>query len=231
MLALKPLSQLEAQVCAITRDYLKKFKEIDLETLVPYLHNTLGNSHPHPKITEAVIKLVQNRYFINGSSLTRDDVLSNQIRKQILHFIQINPGCYNRFIRRELNIGSNEFNWHIGMLERFGLIKKIQYDRSYGYFENRSYMGHEFDLFLLQNEKAATILKYLESHPKVTLSQLAKDLMMHYSTVQKHVDILTERYLILQYRSGKHILLSVNTELINKLRKIINGAVFVEFAD
>jgi len=215
----------------IANKYLKMHKELNFEIILPFILKSL-KKYSQTDISTAISSLIEKQYLIKGSSLSRDDIVHNGVRKQILQFIRVNPGCYNRLIRRRLNIGSNEFNWHIGMLEKFGLIKKMEFERSWGYFENRSYMDHEFDLFLMQNEKASKIIVYLQNQ-KCSLSQIAKALDMHYSTVQKYLEVLLHRKLInlAGNYSRNHILYEVNMDLILKLRKIVNGAVFVEFAE
>lgn len=227
----EPLSEIEINAYKVMQKYMKKLKHFDLNTILPICYRTMGSKYSETEITKAVNTLIQKRYFIQGTSLTKDEISSNRVRQKILHFIQRNPGAYNRLIRRELNLGSNEFNWHMGMLEKFGFIKKIRYNRSFGYFENKTYMNHEFDLFLLQNDKIKLIIDFLKDH-NATLSQVAKSLDMHYSTVQKHLQILEERSLALTEltNNGKHKYFSVNDDLLIKLQKIINGQVFIEFA-
>ena len=227
----EPLSEIEVNAYKVMQKSMKKLKHFDLNTILPVCYKIMGNKYSDLEITKAVNSLIQKRYFIQGTSLTRDEISSNRVRQKIMHFIQRNPGAYNRLIRRELNLGSNEFNWHMGMLEKFGFMKKIRYNRSFGYFENKTFMGHEFDLFLIQNEKIKLIIDFLKNH-NATLSQIAKSLDMHYSTVQKHLGILEERgFTVAELTdNGKHKYFSINDDLLIKLQKIINGQVFIEFA-
>jgi predicted transcriptional regulator len=226
-----PISAIEMEVYdLVSKKYLKKHKDLTVETILPFCFKTLSRKYSQTDLSTAVTNLISKRYFIKGSSLSRDDVLHNPVRKEILQFIRVNPGCYNRLVRRKLNIGSNEFNWHLGMLEKFGFIKRIQFDRSFGYFENRNFMGFEYDLFLLQNDKVEKIIAFLQNN-KGTLSQIAKELDMHYSTVQKYLEILEVRQFLKIKTFGKHAFYELNDDLMIKLRKIVNGAVFVEFAD
>ncbi len=227
----EPLSEIEVNAYKVMQKIMKKVKVLDLNTILPICYSNLGNKYSEIQITEAVNNLIKKSYFIQGTSLSKDEIASNNARQKILHFIQINPGAYNRLIRRELNLGSNEFNWHVGMLEKFGFIKKIKFGHSFGYYENKSFMDHEYDLFLLQNQKIKEILKYLKNH-QATLSQIAKILEMHYSTVQKHLNILEERKIMISdiTKNGKHKYYSLNEEILMKLQKIINGQIFIEFA-
>ena len=117
------------------------------------------------------------------------------------------------------------------MLEKFGFVKKVRFNqRSFGYFEKRSYMDHEYDLYLLQNGKIRKILNILEKDP-MRISQITKQLEFHYNTVQKYLHILEKRKLILLTIIGKHIYYSRNIDLKIKLKKIINGQVFISFAE
>lgn len=213
------------------REYLKKYKDLKLDRLVPYCMMVLGSHLSEERILQTIQDLLDKRYFIDESTLCHSDVLTNPVRKQIYEYIQVNPGSYNRIIRRALQIGSNEFNWHVKMLEKFGFVKRVSFPRGFGYFENRSYMGHELDLYIIQNEKTAKILHYIEQHPRSLLSGLSRDLNMHYSTIQKHVDLLVERTILTKTVEGNHQLYSINQETCLRLRKIINGAVFIEFGE
>ena len=231
----QPLTEIESKTYDVLSSFLRKYRELDLAGILPYCYKShLRKNYSEAEITKAVNSLIKKRYFIRGSSLSRADILQNPVRKRLLKFIQIHPGAYNRQIRRELNIGSNEFNWHTGMLEKFGFIKKVYFTaRSYGYFEDKSYMGHELDLFLMQNPKVKAILDYLDTN-KAALSQISKDLEMHYSTTQKYLRQLLKRDIIRLTSSLENHHLQyyyLNDDILIKLKKIVNGQVFVDFAD
>jgi len=228
---IEQLSEIEANIYKVLREYITDFKEFNLKLALPYCFEKLDHKYSDTEITISVKSLIQKKYIIQGSSLTKEDILHNQNRKKIFDFIQINPGSYNRLIRRELFLGSNEFNWHIGMLEKFGFVKKVRFhQRSFGYFEKRSYMDHEYDLYLLQNEKISKILNILEKEP-LKISQITKKLEFHYNTVQKYLSILEKRKLIFLTINGKHTYYSRDMDLKIKLKKIINGQVFISFAE
>ena len=226
---IEQLSEIEANVYNVLKDFLKNFKEFNLKLALPYCFERLNLKYSDTEITFAVKSLIQKKYLIQGSSLTKEDILHNQNRKKILDFIQKNPGSYNRLIRRKLSLGSNEFNWHIGMLEKFDFVKKVRFNRrNFGYFEKKSYMGYEYELFLLQNKKISRILEKLEKEI-LTVSQITKELEFHYNTVQKYLELLLKRNLISVIEKGKHKYYLLNQDLMIKLKKIINGQIFVEF--
>ena len=226
----EPLDDLELKIYTFLREFLKMHKQFELASILPICYKEFDQSYSQLTITEAVNNLIEKRYFLPGTALSIDDIMNNSVRKSILRYIQVNPGAYNRLIRRDLNLGSNEFNWHVGMLEKFKLIKKELFNRNYGYFENHSFMDHEYDLFLMQNGKVKKILETLESQP-ASVSQLAKKMEMHWSTVSKYVKVLVKReFLSVILQPNNKEKYEINQILKIKLKKIINGAVFVHFA-
>ncbi|MHA1886989.1 MAG: hypothetical protein ACTSX0_03110 [Promethearchaeota archaeon] len=227
---IEPLSELELETYTVIQELLNNHRLFSLEDIIPKCYNLLNPPYSNSEISRAIQGLIHKRYIIKGTSLTRDDVFQNAVRKRILSYIQINPGAYNRKIRRECSLGSNEFKWHLGMLIKFGFVKKIQFTtRSCGYFENREYMGHEMDLFLLQNDKVAKIIEYLSDLPS-SISVIARKLEIHYNTVQKYVLLLEEREILKSTQEKDNIIYSVNEDMLVRLRKIVNGQVFLDFA-
>ncbi|MHA1674515.1 MAG: hypothetical protein ACTSYI_12925 [Promethearchaeota archaeon] len=228
---IEKLTDVENETYQVIKGVLKNHKHFTVQDLLTQCYTALCPPHTEEIISAALRSLTVKRYFIKGTSLTREDVVNNAVRARILSFIQRNPGAYNRLIRRECNLGSNEFKWHLGMLLKFHFIKRVLFNgRSYGYFEDRNYMNHEFDLFLLQNEKVKKIFDYLERTPN-SISGIARELGIHYSTVQKYMEILVEREILQPINEAvRHEIYRVNHTLKEKLQKIVNGQVFIEFA-
>lgn len=225
------LSAIESAVYQHLQEELSKNQQFSMKSSLPKLFKKLDKKYSQKDITAAVTSLMKKKFIIKGSSLSRADILDNSTRKELFKYIQVNPGAYNRLIRRELNLGSNEFNWHIGMLLKFEFIKKVEFNRRFGFFENRSFMDHEYDLFLLQNEKVKGIIDQLERN-EGTVSQIAANIDMHYSTVRKYMKELQERNIVImkELPDKKISHFVVNDDLLIKIRKIINGQIFVEFA-
>jgi hypothetical protein len=64
-LSFKPLSQIESHTYEVVRDYLKKYREIDLEALLPYCYKALGRFYQQEKITNALYELIKKVMTIN----------------------------------------------------------------------------------------------------------------------------------------------------------------------
>src|SRR6056297_3242866 len=138
------LTKLEEQIYEIVKDHLSETRTINIGDLVPTCFRHFDGAYTKEQIESAMRCLFEKRFFLGVSSLLSADVFENEVRREIFRFVQRNPGAYNRMIRDELGLHSNEFDWHSGMLERFGFLKKIRLNKpQWCYFENRSFMDHE----------------------------------------------------------------------------------------
>ncbi len=236
-----PLTAVEREIYDCFRKFMRRTKNITFDTVVARCRAELEKTLSDQEITRGVQSLLERRYIIKGTTLCRDDVLENAVRKKMLKFIQVNPGAYNRLIRRELHIGSNEFTWHIGILEKFGLVKKILFhNRHYAYFEDREFMGHEYDMYLLKNSKIERLLGSIKKLPKTT-SQIATELGIHYSTIQRYLRLLYGRNLVThpedwpgqggKKEKSRRSHYVTNGEMLIKIRKIVNSGVFIDFGE
>lgn len=124
---LEPLTKIELEVYTAIKELLKNHRQFKLQEILPKCYKLLNPPYKNSEISKAINGLSQKRYIIKGTSLTHEDILQNAVRKRILTYIQINPGAYNRKIRRDCSLGSNEFKWHLGMLIKFGFIKNSIY--------------------------------------------------------------------------------------------------------
>lgn len=224
----KTLTPFENEIYSLLREYIKKTKNFNLEEINEYIHFKLGKNMSQECLKSTVLKFFQEKYFSMGSTLTQDEVNSNVNRREILQFIKINPGAYNRLIRRKLKMGSNEFNWHIQILVKFKLVKVITFGRYAGFFENRSYAGYEYDLFVMQNDKSAKIIDYLLKNPDSNHTKIGKEIHVHYRTLQKHLMELIIQELVIINKYHSPLTYRINEDLVQKIRKIVNGAAIDE---
>ncbi len=231
---LSELSSLEREIYELLKIYIDYYQNLNLGEIVPFCNQKMEKDLKRDTLEKTISSVIEKRYILEDKELIRSDILENEMRKELYQFIQKHPGSYNRLIRDKLDLHSNEFEWHTSMLEKFGFIKKVRLNkRQWGFFINKSYMEHEYDLFLLQKKKVQKIIDFVQNEEQTGVSQISNQLGMHYSTVKKYLDKLEERELV--FRVKKHgtrgYNYHINIDLLMKLRKIINGQVFLDFAE
>lgn len=188
------IQQYESNVYMEIQNYLNSNRPLKLEEVIPYLNSRFARSSVplnREGITEIVKSLVQRNLIVEGSTLTREEILLNAKRNKIYGYITKNPGVYYYNIMKRLNLSSHVVIWHLNILLEFNYIGKTTIDNHDLYFE----IGVELDKvtvnYYLTNEKCRLIIEYLKSnklgHSKTSIS---KNLSMHPNTVKKYINVL-----------------------------------------
>ncbi|MFX1276833.1 MAG: hypothetical protein ACFFAT_17560 [Promethearchaeota archaeon] len=196
------------------QEYLQNNRHLEIEKTIQYLKSKFAKSSVDLNNTgiELIVKsLLDKKFIVEGSKLTRGNVLENPNRSVIYEFIKEKPGVHLMKIVRGLNMSNFLVRWHLDMLLKFNYIKcekisnhEIYYDISINPEEARC--NH-----LIMKDKCSNILNYLEKNDKgSTKYQLAKGLGMHYNTISKYLTELGEYGMIFKKKSNNRILYFLN---------------------
>ena len=120
--------------------------------------------------------------------ITKDNVLNNDLRKQIYLYIKETPGLHLREISRKMNIPLTSCKHHLKLLCRLNLISKSlenSYDR---YFIFKSYNLTERKIIsVLRQDTPRGILVYLLTSIACSPLELCKELNKTPSTINYHL--------------------------------------------
>ena len=190
------IKQYENDVYIEIQNYLNSNRPLKLEEGIPYLNSRFARSSVplnRQGITEIVKSLVQRNVIVEGSKLTREEILLNAKRSQIYNYIVENPGVYYYNIMKKLNMSSHVVIWHLNILVEFNYIGKTTIDNHDLYFEINEDLDKVKVSYYLTNEKCRLIIEYLKSnalgHSKTSIS---KNLSMHPNTVKKYINVLED---------------------------------------
>lgn len=141
---------------------------------------------------------------VNGTAkLTLGDVFDNNNRKKIIREILEEPGIHYKELFRRCNIASGQLQWHLMVLEEFEIIE----NKIIGQYSSfLPITAVNFDLTEIELKKSKTtyeILQIIEQNPKITASNLSKQLKLKKNTINYHVDKLIKRNLIKVEIQGK----------------------------
>jgi len=208
------LLQYENDVYAEILNYLNSNRPLKLDEIIPYLNSRFSRSSlplNREGITEIVKSLVQRNLIVEGSKLTRDEILLNSKRSQIYDYITNNPGVYYYKIMKKLNISSHVVIWHLNILLEFNFIGKTTIDKHDLYYEISEDIEKLEVRYYLKNEKCRLIIEYLK-YKMIGSSKtsLSRNLSMHPNTVKKYIDILEDLGIISK------------TEMSNKTLYLLN---------
>ena len=119
------------RVIAIAEDMMNKGKILTIERLYNFSNNIL--KIPRSGLISIIYFLINNHVLLEGSKFSRDTVLVNPLRKNILEYIRLNRCAHFSLLRKKVlqerdgNLGSSgQLVWHLEMLMNFNYIKKIK---------------------------------------------------------------------------------------------------------
>ncbi len=194
MTFLNELTEFQRKIYQIAKDYLQKYPNFTLNEL--FLACKRDNSLSDSEIYRIIETFIEKKIFVPGSRLTKDNILKNELRYKLYQLISKNPGINFSQIINHFKIGPNSGSWHLEMLKKFGLICERKFANYKIYFHQFFPEEKQLPIFLLRNPNSFNIYLCLKNQ-YCSISDLAKILDLHYSTVQYHVDKLHKSDLII----------------------------------
>ena len=131
-----------------------------------------------------------------------DEANSNTIR--VLQYIQENPGCHLRKIKRELTMSMGTIQYHLNLLEKQGKVSSERQNLHKYYFPIGLFEQNERDILkILNQETAREILMMIFEKRNPTQTDIANIIKISSASVNWHIKRLIELDLILELKDGK----------------------------
>ncbi|MFX1238933.1 MAG: hypothetical protein ACFE8P_14595 [Promethearchaeota archaeon] len=112
------------------------------------------------------------------------------LKESAYNLIKNNPGLYLHRIIKILDLPNHVITWHLDILVKFGLVKKVFMDNHDVYFHPKVNPAEYFKTYILSNPKCERILTFIEfqgNGSEVTKTGISKTLKIHYNTVTKYL--------------------------------------------
>ncbi|MFX1395250.1 MAG: hypothetical protein ACFFAH_17025, partial [Promethearchaeota archaeon] len=167
-------------------------------------------------IQKILISLAKKKKIVEGTKLTKKDVLIYLRRQKIYDYVRKNPGKYINQIGKELSISNKVVFWHLSVLLKFGFIKKMNIDNHTVYFDSNIDIKKINKLYLASKEKSKEIINYLKiNNIGITKTQLSRDLNIHHETIEKYIKSLEKCNIISKEKKSNKVLYFVEESLIS----------------
>ena len=164
------------KVIEIAEEILSQNKTLTIEELYNLAKKRL--KIPKNGLLFIIQFLVNKKILIEGSKLTRNTVLSNNIRKRIYRYIVKNPGVHFSTLRKKTlsqEMGSSgQLVWHIEMLAKFNYIKKVKVGNFSVLLPYELDEGVGVILFILRDRINKKILQLLVERECILKSEIYK---------------------------------------------------------
>jgi len=253
---LSELTPIETDVLGVAREMLKLKKypaEITLERVelmspmvdkiyskaIARFENQKG--YKKDAIFSAIQSLESKKWIITSQRTTKAEILKNPIKKEILSFIQKNPGIHARDekIEEMLHITRNPFIKHMATLEAFALIRSSKIGSTLNYFP--ADLPDVFDdlAVLFQNDIVTEIIhSFIGKH--MTLMELADKIGVYHRAIQYHIKNLLKHNVLMEIDPSEADLkgekidsrrkyYQVNSGLLERYNRLFRVPPFVEW--
>lgn len=191
------LAEEEELVLNIVQEYLNKNRQFMFEEIMPFLNSRIRLSSANISkegVRKILISLTNKKLIVEGSKLSKSEILNNKKRKNIYDFIVKNPGTYFNRIIHELSLSNHIVVWHLNMLLKFECITKEHLENHEIYFDARAEIDDIKLKYFTTKEKSQKIISFMKNdNIGITKTHLSQELKMHMITIAKYLNLL-EKY-------------------------------------
>jgi len=124
---------------------------------------------------------------------------------KVLCFIQDNPGCHLRRIKRAMNVSMGTVQYHLDKLEKMGRITSSRRGLYKYYFAAGLFKENEKDILeVLTHETARKILMFIIEQKSPTQTDIVNSVKISARSISWHVGRLVALIIITEIKDGKY---------------------------
>ena len=124
---------------------------------------------------------------------------------KVLCFIQDNPGCHLRRIKREIGISMGTVQYHLHKLEKMGRVTSTRRGLYKYYFPTGLFRENEKEILeVLTHETARKILMFIIEQKSPTQTDIVNSVRISARSISWHVGRLIALKMIREIKDGKY---------------------------
>lgn len=145
----------------------------------------------------------QELLYKNTAGITMDDLNLNAQR--ILEYIQKNPGCHMRQIKRNVDLSMGVTQYHLSLLEKMGKITSERHTLRRSYYPVGLFEKDERQILkILNQETRRNILLFIIEKKNPTQTDIIEKIKISAASVNWHIQELIKFNIIHETRDGKY---------------------------
>ncbi|MFX0073242.1 MAG: hypothetical protein ACFFAO_19355 [Candidatus Hermodarchaeota archaeon] len=210
--------QTEAQaVLEIAKELAGKNKTLNIERLFDTARRRLKT---HPQGLKKLLKhLFENKILVEGSKLIKSEVLENEIRDLIYKFLKKYPGVnfsalknnlFSEFGKDDMNVGTGQMLWHLGVLLKFEFIVKFEYKNYTLYFPYEMKSEEALFYFLLRDSINRKIIYTIVENEPIKQAEIPEIINELKGTVYYHLNTMKEEKIVFSEKKAGGLEVCIN---------------------
>ena len=125
--------------------------------------------------------------------------------EKLLSFIQDNPGCHLRRVKRAMGISMGTVQYHLDKLEKMGKVTSTRRGLYKYYFPTGLFKDNEKDILeVLTHETARKILMFILEQKSPTQTDIVNNVRISAGSISWHVNRLIAVNIIREIRDGRY---------------------------
>lgn len=160
----------------------------------------------------------------NSDNTLSTEILANRTRKEILDFIQKNPGTYFNKIKTEISLGVNQLLWHLAVLEEYKEIITQNIGKMKVYYKgdiSSKKITIRF-LYMKENLKRLFILLYNQKNG-LDQANISENLNISINTVRFMLKKIKKYDIIKSFKQNNQTFYELTDEARRFLTEIMNS--------
>ncbi len=190
------LTQNENMIYDIVLEYLNQNRVFQIENLLSFIKARFraASININEQGIETLLKgLVEKNLLVEGSKMTKEQVLENAKRNLIYKYILEHPGIHINRLIRKTGLPFNVVIWHVNILETFGFVNRNKIENRCIFHSPELELNKVKFYYFTTKDQCKKIFNYLKAHDYgITKTALSSDLNMHIDTVSKYLEFLGE---------------------------------------
>ncbi len=175
-------------------------------------------------IRTALQDLLNKRYLIEGKAVSREQLLENGNRCNILDLVRRDPGIHFTLIKDSIATDSRTIQWHLGMLADFNFIREVRYGINVIYFDYLLEREHDLFYYYVHKDNSPAIFQTILDTPGITFAALLERLNLPRSTLTRKIKGLLEQGLLIgQTLPNQSMTLQIRGDCIPVLRAYLSS--------
>lgn len=140
------------------------------------------------------------------SKLDKDGLLKNKLRDQLVTIIRSDPGVSATDIAKRVDAGWSTVVYHLGVLERNGLVTSLADTRHRRFFPaGEVHHGQRARMAVLRNDRTRFVYALVQQHPGLSQGEVAKHIGISLPGAAWHLKRLEEHQFITRAKAGRTV--------------------------
>lgn len=159
--------------------------------------------------------------------ITGDDVLEHDLRSRILEIVRDNPAINESNLAEKLDVHPSTIAHHCILLQETGYLSQRRAGREKLFFPTNGQAHDRLDketLTALRSEAKRRLVKVLIAEPGLSVTETARRLDCHPSTVTRHANSLANQNVLDERSEDGQRVLAVRDDMKATISTVLDGA-------